>query len=155
MSLATFIDSRICFTILKTTNKLNSNSEEFLLLIFGSLTFFVIYFLLTKFLNVNKFKIYQKKIQLSKKLSNISSNSRICDEVIKLISGILLIPSPTFTLIACKLIFAAANGPWSLLLTHSIARFLARPASPRYKFHFSIFIKTFSAIIFSKSLISI
>ena len=62
MSLASFIDSRICFTILKTTNKLNSNVEEFLLLIFGSLTFFVIYFLLTKFLKVNKFKIYQKKI---------------------------------------------------------------------------------------------
>ncbi len=62
MSLASFIDSRICFTILKTANKLNSNVEEFLLLIFGSLTFFVIYFLLTKFLKVNKFKIYQKKI---------------------------------------------------------------------------------------------
>jgi putative peptidoglycan lipid II flippase len=62
MSLASLIDSRICFTSLKTTNKLNSNVEEFLLLIFGSLTFFVIYFLLTKFLKVNKFKIYQKKI---------------------------------------------------------------------------------------------
>ena len=62
MSLATLIDSRICFTILKTTNKLNSNFGEFLLLIFGSLTFFVIYFLVTKCLNVNKFKIYQKKI---------------------------------------------------------------------------------------------
>ena len=62
MSLASLIDSAICFTILKTTNKLNSNFGEFLLLIFGSLTFFVIYFLVTKCLNVNKFKIYQKKI---------------------------------------------------------------------------------------------
>ena len=62
MSLASFIDSRICFTILKTTNKFNSNFAEFSLLTIGSLTFFIIYFLLTKFLNVNKFKIYQKKI---------------------------------------------------------------------------------------------
>ena len=62
MSLASFIDSTLCFTILKTTNNLNSNFGEFLLLIFGSLTFFVIYFLLTKFLNVNKFKIYKKEI---------------------------------------------------------------------------------------------
>ncbi len=62
MSLGSFIDSTICFNILKTTNKLNSNFGEFLLLIFGSLTFFIIYFLLTKFLNVNKFKIYQNNI---------------------------------------------------------------------------------------------
>ena len=60
MSLASFIDSKLCFTILKTTNNLNSNFGEFLLLIFGSLTFFVIYFLLTKCLKVNKFKIHQK-----------------------------------------------------------------------------------------------
>ncbi len=61
MLLASFIDSKICFTILKTTNNLNSNLGEVLLLIFGSLTFFVIYFLLTKFLKVNKFKIPQKR----------------------------------------------------------------------------------------------
>ena len=62
MLLASFIDSIICFTILKTTNNLNTDFGEFLLLIFGSITFFVIYFLLTKCLKVNKFKIYQKKI---------------------------------------------------------------------------------------------
>jgi len=62
MLLASFIDSTLCFTLLKTTNNLNSNLGEFLILIFGSLTFFIIYFLLTKCLNVNKFKIYQKKI---------------------------------------------------------------------------------------------
>jgi len=62
MSLASFIDSTICFTILKTTKNFDSTFGEFLLLIFGSLTFFVIYFLLTKFLNVNKFKIYQNRI---------------------------------------------------------------------------------------------
>ncbi len=62
MLFASFIDSTLCFTILKTTNNLKSTFGELLLLIFGSITFFVIYFLLTKFLNVNKFKIYQKKI---------------------------------------------------------------------------------------------
>ena len=61
MSLAAFIDSTICFTILKTTNNFNSTLEEFLLLVFGSLTFFVIYFLLTKFLKVNKLN-FKKKI---------------------------------------------------------------------------------------------
>ena len=62
MSLAAFIDSTLFFTILKTTNNFNSNLGEFLLLLFGSLTFFGIYFLLTKFLKVNKFKVYKKKI---------------------------------------------------------------------------------------------
>jgi putative peptidoglycan lipid II flippase len=62
MSLAAFIDSTLCFTILKTTNNFNSNLAEFLLLIFGSLTFFVIYYLLTKCLKVNKFKVSKKEI---------------------------------------------------------------------------------------------
>ena len=62
MSLAAFIDSTLCFTILQTTNNFNSNLAEFLLLIFGTLTFFVIYFLLTKFLKVNKFKVSKKEI---------------------------------------------------------------------------------------------
>ncbi len=60
MSLAAFIDSAICFTILKITNNFNSNIGEFLVLIFGSLTFFIIYFLLTKCFKVNKFKVYKK-----------------------------------------------------------------------------------------------
>ena len=62
MSLAALIDSTFCFTILKITKNFNSNLEEFLVLIFGSLTFFVIYFLLTKYLKVNNFKVYRKKI---------------------------------------------------------------------------------------------
>ena len=62
MSLASLIGSTICFFILKTMNNVNSNLAAFLLLIFGSLTFFVIYFLLTKFLKVNNLKISQKKI---------------------------------------------------------------------------------------------
>jgi len=62
MSLAAFIDSTICFTFLQTTNNSNTNLREFLLLIFGTLTFFVIYFLLTKFLKVNKFKVSKKEI---------------------------------------------------------------------------------------------
>jgi len=62
MSLASFIDGSICLTIFKTTNNFDSNFGGFLLLIFGPLTFFVIYYLLTKCLKVNKFKIYQKKI---------------------------------------------------------------------------------------------
>ncbi len=40
MALAAFIDSTLCFTILKTTNNFSSNLGEFLLFIFGSLTFF-------------------------------------------------------------------------------------------------------------------
>jgi len=62
MSLAVFIDSTLCFTILQTTNNFNSNLAEFLLLIFGALTFFVIYILLTKFLKVNKLKVSKKEI---------------------------------------------------------------------------------------------
>ena len=58
MSLASFLSSTFCFTILKTTHNINSYFKEFLLLIFGSLIFFVIYFLLTKFFKVNKFKIH-------------------------------------------------------------------------------------------------
>ena len=61
MLIASFIDSTFCFSILKNTNNVNSNFEEFLLLIFGSLTFFVIYFLLTKCLKVNKLKIQQRR----------------------------------------------------------------------------------------------
>jgi len=57
MSLAAFIDSTLCFTILKTTNNSNSYLGEFILLIFGALTFFVIYYLLTKCLKVNKFQV--------------------------------------------------------------------------------------------------
>jgi len=57
MSLASFLDSTLCLTIFKTKNNFNSNFGGFLLLILGSLTFFIIYFLLTKYLKVNKFKV--------------------------------------------------------------------------------------------------
>ncbi len=60
MFLASFIDSTICFNFFTIRNNFNSNFREFSLLIFGSLTFFVVYFLLTKCLKVNKFKIHQK-----------------------------------------------------------------------------------------------
>ena len=62
MSLAAFIGSTLCFTILQTTNNFNSNLTEFLILLFGTQTFFVIYFLLTKYLKVNKFKVSKKGI---------------------------------------------------------------------------------------------
>ena len=62
MSLAAFIDSTLCFTILKTMNNSHANLAEFLFFIFGSLTFFIIYFLLTKCLKVNKYVFYKKKI---------------------------------------------------------------------------------------------
>ena len=60
MSLASLIDSILCFKILEITNNLNSNFGEFLFLILGSLTFFVIYYFLTKFLKVNKLKVLKK-----------------------------------------------------------------------------------------------
>ena len=60
MSLAAFIDSTLCFTILKLTKNFNSNLGEFLILILGSLTFFIIYFLLTKFLKVNNLNFKKK-----------------------------------------------------------------------------------------------
>ena len=62
MSLASFIDSTLCINILKNTHKYNSDFGEFLFLIFGSLAFFIIYFLITKYLKVNKIQIYQKRI---------------------------------------------------------------------------------------------
>jgi len=62
MSLAAFIDSTLCLTIIKTTNKFNSNIAELLFLIMGSITFFIIYFLLTKYLKVNKFQVFKKNI---------------------------------------------------------------------------------------------
>ena len=62
MSLASFIGSTFCFTIIQKINNINSNFGQSLILTFGSLTFFVIYFFITKFLNVNKFQIYHKRI---------------------------------------------------------------------------------------------
>ncbi|WP_288261741.1 murein biosynthesis integral membrane protein MurJ [uncultured Prochlorococcus sp.] len=60
MSLAVLIDSILCLNILQNTKSLNSNSGNILILTFGSLIFFIVYFLLTKCFRVNKFKIYLK-----------------------------------------------------------------------------------------------
>ena len=60
MSLSSLIASKICLSILKNTNNSNSNFVEVLILIFGSLAFLIIYYFITKFLKVNKFKIFQK-----------------------------------------------------------------------------------------------
>ena len=67
MSLSSFIGSIICFGILKNTNNFNSNFAVLLILLFGSLIFFLIYFLLTKYFKVNKFKISKKKYLTIKK----------------------------------------------------------------------------------------
>ncbi len=61
MSISSFIASMFCFFIVNKANNFNSNFEEVLILISGSIAFFVIYFLLTKFFKVNKFKIYLKR----------------------------------------------------------------------------------------------
>jgi len=60
MSLSSLIASKICLSFLKNTDSSYSNFVEVLILIFGSLAFLIIYFYSTKFLKVNKFKIFQK-----------------------------------------------------------------------------------------------
>ena len=51
--------SLICFSIFQNIPLLTSDIERLLVLIFESLTFFIIYFLITKFLKVNKFSFYK------------------------------------------------------------------------------------------------
>ena len=46
-------------SILQNTNYSDSKLVDFFILILGSLVFFIIYFLLTKCLNVNKFEIFK------------------------------------------------------------------------------------------------
>ena len=62
ISLSALITSYICFSIFLTVPQLNTFIEKLFVLILESLTFFIIYFLITKFLKVNKFKTYQKNI---------------------------------------------------------------------------------------------
>ena len=62
ISLSAVITGFTCFSIFKTVPQLNTFIEKLFVLIFESLTFFIIYFLITKLLKVNKFKIYKKKI---------------------------------------------------------------------------------------------
>ena len=56
MCLSSLIASIVCFSIFQYTNMSKVILEEVLALIFGSLTFFVIYFFLTKSFKVNKFQ---------------------------------------------------------------------------------------------------
>ena len=60
ISASSLVTSSICFSLLRNTNNLNIPFGEFIILIFGSLAFFTIYFLITKFLRVNNFKFLKK-----------------------------------------------------------------------------------------------
>jgi len=51
----------ICFSIFNNINKFNNDILELFMLIFGSLAFFIIYFLLTKLLKLNKIKLFENK----------------------------------------------------------------------------------------------
>ena len=62
ISLSGVITGYICFSIFQTVPQINTFIEKFFVLILESITFFVFYFLITKFLKVNRLKIYQKKI---------------------------------------------------------------------------------------------
>ena len=62
ISLSALITSYTCFLIFQTVPQFNTFIEKLFVLILESLTFFIIYFLITKFLKVNKFKTSQKNI---------------------------------------------------------------------------------------------
>ena len=62
ISLSAVITSYICFSIFHTLPQFNTFIERLSVLIIESITFLIFYFLITKFLKVNRFKIYQKKI---------------------------------------------------------------------------------------------
>ena len=62
ISLSALITSYTCFSIFQNVPQFDTFFLKLFILILESLTFFIIYFLITKFLKVNKFKIYQKKI---------------------------------------------------------------------------------------------
>ena len=62
ISLSAVITGYICFSIFQSVPQLNTFIEKLFVFILESLTFFILYFLFTKFLKVNKFKIYSKKI---------------------------------------------------------------------------------------------
>ena len=62
ISLSALITSYICFSIFQTVPQLNTFIEKLFVLILESLTFVIFYFFITKFLKVNRFTIYKKKI---------------------------------------------------------------------------------------------
>jgi len=57
ISLSCFITSTICYSLIHSINGLNSKILEFFILVLGFMTFSIIYFLITKFLGVNKFRL--------------------------------------------------------------------------------------------------
>ncbi len=62
ISLSATITGYTCFSIFQTVPQLNTFIEKLFVLMLESLTFFIIYFLITKFLKVNKFKVSKKEI---------------------------------------------------------------------------------------------
>ena len=56
ISLSSFLTSNFCFLTFKNTSYFNPNLRDLIVLIFGSLTFSIIYFLMTKILKVNRIK---------------------------------------------------------------------------------------------------
>ena len=60
ISLSSIATSSICSSIFNYVNKLDTNISELIIFIFESFVFFIIYFTLTKFLNVNKFRFFKK-----------------------------------------------------------------------------------------------
>ena len=62
ISLSAIITGFTCFSIFQTVPQLNTFFEKLFILILESLTFFIFYFLITKFLKVNKFKVSKKEI---------------------------------------------------------------------------------------------
>ena len=60
ISIACSIASTICYSIIKFINRVNSNNWNLSILIFGFVAFSIIYYLITKFLKVNNFKIIKQ-----------------------------------------------------------------------------------------------
>ena len=61
ISFATFLTSFICFAIFEKIHNFKVITLEIFTLIIGLLCYFIIYFSITKFLKVNKFKLVKKK----------------------------------------------------------------------------------------------
>jgi len=59
--LSSVLTSSIFFAILKNINNFNENFWKLPILIIGSLSYFIVYFLITKFFKVNKFKLFEEK----------------------------------------------------------------------------------------------
>ena len=59
ISISAVFTSYICFSIFQNVPEYTKDIERFFILIIESFTFFIIYFLITKFFKVNKFNIFQ------------------------------------------------------------------------------------------------